>query len=66
VRRCRVGSYCESRRYQPADQRGDFIKAVSQVEAVPADHVAPWPGSSDPLSRAVVGGFYYIKGVLEF
>jgi histidinol-phosphate aminotransferase len=25
-----------------------------QVEGVPYDHVAPWPGSSDPLSRAVV------------
>jgi histidinol-phosphate aminotransferase len=43
-----------SNRYQPADQRGDFIKAVTQVEGVPGDHVAPWPGSSDPLSRAVV------------
>jgi histidinol-phosphate aminotransferase len=43
-----------SNRYQPADQRGDFIKAVSLVEGVPGDHVAPWPGSSDPLSRAVV------------
>jgi histidinol-phosphate aminotransferase len=43
-----------SNRYQPADQRGDFIKAVMQVEGVPYDHVAPWPGSSDPLSRAVV------------
>jgi histidinol-phosphate aminotransferase len=43
-----------SNRYQPADQRGDFIRAVSLVEDVPTDHVAPWPGSSDPLSRAVV------------
>jgi histidinol-phosphate aminotransferase len=41
-------------RYAPTDQRGDFIKAVMQVEGVPYDHVAPWPGSSDPLSRAVV------------
>src|SRR5882672_3149044 len=43
-----------SNRYAPTDQRGDFIKAVMQVEGVPYDHVAPWPGSSDPLSRAVV------------
>jgi histidinol-phosphate aminotransferase len=43
-----------SNRYAPQDQRGDFIKAVMQVEKVPYDHVAPWPGSSDPLSRAVV------------
>ena len=41
-------------RYEPHDQRGDFIKAVVQVENVPYDHVAPWPGSSDPLSRSVV------------
>lgn len=43
-----------SNRYAPQDQRGDFISTVAQVEQVPADHVAPWPGSSDPLSRAVV------------
>ena len=43
-----------SNRYSPQDQRGDFIKAVMAVEGVPYDHVAPWPGSSDPLSRAVV------------
>ncbi|RZF61003.1 aminotransferase class I/II-fold pyridoxal phosphate-dependent enzyme [Sphingomonas populi] len=41
-------------RYSPHDERGDFIKAVMAVENVPYDHVAPWPGSSDPLSRAVV------------
>jgi len=41
-------------RYSPHDERGDFIKAVTVVEKVPADHVAPWPGSSDPLSRSVV------------
>ncbi|GAA0296521.1 pyridoxal phosphate-dependent aminotransferase [Sphingomonas oligophenolica] len=41
-------------RYAPHDERGDFIKAVMAVEGVPYDHVAPWPGSSDPLSRAVV------------
>jgi histidinol-phosphate aminotransferase len=43
-----------SNRYAPQDQRGDFIRAVMQVEKVPYDHVAPWPGSSDPLSRSVV------------
>jgi len=41
-------------RYSPKDERGDFIRAVMQVEGVPYDHVAPWPGSSDPLSRSVV------------
>lgn len=41
-------------RYSPQDERGDFIRAVTKVEGVPDDHVAPWPGSSDPLSRTVV------------
>lgn len=41
-------------RYSPHDERGDFIKAVTSVEHVPYDHIAPWPGSSDPLSRSVV------------
>ncbi|MDO7842351.1 pyridoxal phosphate-dependent aminotransferase [Sphingomonas immobilis] len=41
-------------RYSPHDERGDFIKAVMAVENVPYDHVAPWPGSSDPLCRSVV------------
>jgi histidinol-phosphate aminotransferase len=43
-----------SNRYAPHDERGDFLKTVALVEKVPADHVAPWPGSSDPLSRAVI------------
>ena len=41
-------------RYQPHDERDEFIKTVAKVDGVPADHVAPWPGSSDPLSRSVV------------
>ncbi|HUN25303.1 MAG TPA: pyridoxal phosphate-dependent aminotransferase [Steroidobacteraceae bacterium] len=43
-----------SNRYIPRDERDDFIRAVMKVERVPYDHVAPWPGSSDPLSRSVV------------
>ncbi len=41
-------------RYAPHDERGDFIRAVMSVEGVAYNQVAPWPGSSDPLSRAVV------------
>jgi histidinol-phosphate aminotransferase len=41
-------------RYAPGREREDFIAAISKVEGVPSDHVAPWPGSSDPLSRSVV------------
>lgn len=35
-------------------QRDAFLKAVSEVEGVPANYVMPWPGSSDPLSRVIV------------
>lgn len=41
-------------RYSPNDERNDFLRAVAAVEKVPGDHIAPWPGSSDPLSRSVV------------
>jgi len=41
-------------RYAPHDERNDFLRAVMAVEGVPYDHIAPWPGSSDPLSRAIV------------
>ena len=49
-----AGIIASGNRYSPHDERGDFIKAVMSVEGVPYDHVAPWPGSSDPLSRSVV------------
>ena len=49
-----AGIIANGNRYSPHDERGDFIRAVMQVEGVPYDHVAPWPGSSDPLSRSVV------------
>ncbi len=41
-------------RYEPSDLRQRLIDNVSTVEGVPASHVLPWPGSSDPLARAVV------------
>jgi len=49
-----AGIIASGNRYSPHNERGDFIKAVMSVEGVPYDHVAPWPGSSDPLSRSVV------------
>ncbi len=41
-------------RYEPSDLRQRLIDNVSTVEGVPASHILPWPGSSDPLARAVV------------
>ncbi len=52
--RAAAAMIAHSNRYSPHDERGDFIKAVMSVEGVPYDHVAPWPGSSDPLSRAII------------
>ncbi|MBS0254353.1 MAG: aminotransferase class I/II-fold pyridoxal phosphate-dependent enzyme [Proteobacteria bacterium] len=43
-----------SNRYEPADEHDDFIREVARIEGVPFDWIAPWPGSSDPLCRAVV------------
>ncbi|MDZ7893993.1 MAG: pyridoxal phosphate-dependent aminotransferase [Sphingobium sp.] len=41
-------------RYDPDDERGKLIKAVSTVEKVPEDRVLAWPGSGDPLVRSVI------------
>lgn len=41
-------------RYEPKDEHERFRATVAKVEGVPADHVSPWPGSSDPLSRTIV------------
>ena len=41
-------------RYEPSDLRQRLVDTVSAVESVPASHILPWPGSSDPLARAVV------------
>lgn len=54
----------QSNRYAPHDERGDFIKAVMAVEGVPYDHVAPWPGSSDPLSRTIISFCSPAKGLV--
>ncbi|WP_235682110.1 aminotransferase class I/II-fold pyridoxal phosphate-dependent enzyme [Sphingobium yanoikuyae] len=40
--------------YRPNDEYPEFLSAVAEIERVPLETVLPWPGSSDPLSRAVV------------
>ncbi|HWE44685.1 MAG TPA: aminotransferase class I/II-fold pyridoxal phosphate-dependent enzyme [Caulobacteraceae bacterium] len=49
-----VAMVAQGNRYFPNDARNDLLHAVSAVEGIPADHVSPWPGSSDALCRAVV------------
>lgn len=46
--------FAQSNRYRPNDERGDFLRAVARMENIPADHVSPWPGSTEPLIRTVV------------
>ncbi len=41
-------------RYEPGTLRQSLIETVSTVERIPADHILPWPGSSDPLARTIV------------
>ncbi|AQS88525.1 aminotransferase [Neoasaia chiangmaiensis NBRC 101099] len=41
-------------RYEPDHLRSTLLDTAAQVENCPVDHILPWSGSSDPLSRAVV------------
>jgi histidinol-phosphate aminotransferase len=41
-------------RYEPDNDHAKLFAAVAAVEGIPAEYVLAWPGSSDPLSRAVV------------
>ncbi len=43
-----------SNRYSPNDERGQLIKAISQIENIPEDHIMTWPGSNEALARSVV------------
>jgi histidinol-phosphate aminotransferase len=38
-------------RYSPANEHGDLVKAISEIEGVKEDHIALFAGSSDPLHR---------------
>jgi histidinol-phosphate aminotransferase len=42
-----------SNRYSPNNERGNLIKAISQIENVPEDHIMPWPGSNEALVRSI-------------
>ncbi|HUA63575.1 MAG TPA: pyridoxal phosphate-dependent aminotransferase [Verrucomicrobiae bacterium] len=38
-------------RYSPGNETGEMVRAISEIENVPADHIAAFAGSSDPLHR---------------
>jgi histidinol-phosphate aminotransferase len=44
----------QGNRYEPDNDHAKLFAAVAAVEGIPAECVLAWPGSSDPLSRAVV------------
>ena len=48
----------------PNDERADFIRAVSRIENVPEDHISPWPGSGEPLTRTVAAFCSPTKGLV--
>lgn len=41
-------------RYSPHGDRAGLIKAISQVENVPEDHISPWPGAYTAVARSVI------------
>lgn len=49
-----TAALAEGNRYEPSHLRRTLLENVAAVEGLPVDHVLPWPGSSDPLSRVVV------------
>lgn len=51
-------------RYEPGTERDHFIRAVMKADGVGHDWVSPWPGSSDPLSRAVVSFASPTRGIV--
>jgi histidinol-phosphate aminotransferase len=54
----------QSNFYHPGTEITDFKKTLGTIEGVPADHILPWPGSSDPLSRIVVAFCSPKKGLV--
>src|SRR5579859_312558 len=39
-------------RYSPNGESEDLVTTIAEIEGVPASHIAPFAGSSDPLHRA--------------
>ena len=56
--------FSKANRYSPNNERGDFIRAVAQMENIPEDHISPWPGSSEPLARTVAAFCSPTKGLV--
>src|SRR5215469_5775519 len=54
----------QSNRYSPHDEHSALVKAISQVENIPADHISTWPGSNPALARSVVAFCSPTKGLV--
>lgn len=51
-------------RYEPDNEHAKLAAAVAQVEGVTPECILAWPGSSDPLNRAVVSFCSPQKGLV--
>jgi histidinol-phosphate aminotransferase len=57
--------FSQSNRYSPHDEHGDFIRAISQAENVPEDHISGWPGSTEGLLRTLVAFCSPTRGLVQ-
>jgi histidinol-phosphate aminotransferase len=51
-------------RYSPNGEREALIRAISQVENIPEDHISVWPGSNIALARSVLAFCSPTKGLV--
>jgi histidinol-phosphate aminotransferase len=51
-------------RYSPHGDRATLLKAISQVENVPEDHISPWPGAYTAVARSVLAFCSPTKGLV--
>ena len=57
-----VSPHCN--RYSPNNERGNLMKAISQIENIPEDHISTWPGSNPALARSIVAYCSPTKGLV--
>jgi histidinol-phosphate aminotransferase len=58
-----IFSQCNS--YSPPGVHGDLLRAISQTENVPEDHISYWPGSTEGLNRVLVAFCSPTKGFVQ-
>jgi len=51
-------------RYSPNGEREALVRAISQIENIPDDHISIWPGSNIALARSVLAFCSPAKGLV--